>query len=394
MKKIFLFSIFAISLIFKCQAQSYEVFNISERPGKPLEPGFFYSLPQTVLYIDLKVSKTEYFRGPYADYAERLLGLKNVVYENKTVYQIEDVRVRTGSERNPNLNFFVQPNNSDIKLSFYSGYVLQGVNCEERLITTASAPVSDFDKVEKHADISGLFQKFVDLNLYEQVDTVLSRVKKDTIYVEEKTVKTKTVEKTPQKKAEDLAEQLTKLKENRMNLLTGFQEVNYDPKSLEYMNTELQNQEDEYIRLFTGVTRKNSDIVSFELRPKKTDNQNGNGYTYTICRISSQKGIVDTLADGEDIVVSIIPLNETAKIAEFYKKNRNQESKQKTGFYYQIPEQSTVDVTLKNKTIKSNIVRINQFGIIQTLPANINSFRLSPESGEIEQIYDLPKGKR
>ena len=61
------------------------------------------------------------------------------------------------------------------------------------------------------------------------------------------------VEKSPEQKAREAADFISKIKEDRFNLLTGYQEVSYNQETLEYMDTQLKLLEKEYMKLFTGI---------------------------------------------------------------------------------------------------------------------------------------------
>jgi hypothetical protein len=52
---------------------------------------FYYLLPKTVIQVNITVVKTKEIKGYYADYAEKFLGLSNVITDNKTSYKVKDV---------------------------------------------------------------------------------------------------------------------------------------------------------------------------------------------------------------------------------------------------------------------------------------------------------------
>ena len=60
----------------------YNVIHINKdtKPGK--KAGFYYSLPQTYVKVDVKVEQIEKIKGPYAEYANKYLGLQNIIKEN------------------------------------------------------------------------------------------------------------------------------------------------------------------------------------------------------------------------------------------------------------------------------------------------------------------------
>ena len=50
--------------------------------------GITYSLPKTTLVVDAEVTKTTCKAGPYYQYAEKYLGVKDAVTEDKVYYEL------------------------------------------------------------------------------------------------------------------------------------------------------------------------------------------------------------------------------------------------------------------------------------------------------------------
>lgn len=58
--------------------------------------------------MNFDVVKTESFKGPYADYAFKLLGLSDLITENSISYEIENVELSTFSEVDPEQFYFIE----------------------------------------------------------------------------------------------------------------------------------------------------------------------------------------------------------------------------------------------------------------------------------------------
>ena len=63
--------------------------------------GITYSLPRTGIRIYVKAVKEEFQPGPYAAYAEQLLGIQDVRTKPSVKWSIEDVKMETFSEPDP-----------------------------------------------------------------------------------------------------------------------------------------------------------------------------------------------------------------------------------------------------------------------------------------------------
>ena len=98
-KKVFL-TAFLIFSIAATQAQ----INVS-KVGTSVIPaesnGLFYSLPQTVIQVDVVVNKIQKVKGPFAEFADQMLGLSQVTTVNSTEYELKDIRLTSYNEPDP-----------------------------------------------------------------------------------------------------------------------------------------------------------------------------------------------------------------------------------------------------------------------------------------------------
>ncbi len=242
--------------------------------------GIFYSLPRTVVDITVKIDRIENYQGPYADYALRFLGLKNVVQSNTIEYKISDIAISTSFEPDPDQYYFVELGDKTLKgenaglLSLTDAGIILGTlpvgsdtaTQVRKLLNTEEPPL----ELEKDA-FGELFRNYTDMSVFEKVDTIRRKVNIDTMTLERQYLKKTMVEKSPEQKAKEAADFLSKIKDNRFNLITGFQEVNYNKETLEFMDAQLKNLEKEYLKLFTGVRIHKTITFSYKYIP--TPNQ-------------------------------------------------------------------------------------------------------------------------
>jgi len=102
----------------------YEVMPITAKPESINSNGVFYALPRQSVNVDIVVRKQEFIKGPYAEFAERLLGIPNAIRDNKTVYSIENVSVSQRAKVDPNQIYFVQFNDSELALEYAKGLII------------------------------------------------------------------------------------------------------------------------------------------------------------------------------------------------------------------------------------------------------------------------------
>ena len=87
MKKVFLLLIGASLMVSAASAQI-----VSQD-----ESALVYYSPKTAISLDFSYTVESYERGIYAQYAESLLGIHDVVTQNKTTYRLDNVRIGTST---------------------------------------------------------------------------------------------------------------------------------------------------------------------------------------------------------------------------------------------------------------------------------------------------------
>jgi len=347
--------------------------------------GFYYALPRTFIKVDVVINKTEQIKGPYAEYAEKYLGLTNVIKNNSTSYEISEYKLSTIVEPDPQQFYFVEMNDKSCKKHNRFKLALDETGM---IISTRSVidslksekPVYIFEEDAKvYPDI---FKSYTDLNLFEKVDTIIEKVNVDSVMVEKMTFKRSLVEKTPEQKAKNAADFIIKVKENRFNLISGFQEVNYDKETFKYMNEELEKMENEYRKLFTGIIFTKKVTYSFIYLPSSSKTAD----SVPLFRFSTLRGVLDTSEVYGDVVyLKINKSGNTDTVQTFTNRKAAQESK-KHGFYYRIPDYADVQLLdSKDENIKVKFL-ISQYGVVTFLPLRYNRFDVYPETGTIRNI--------
>jgi len=345
----------------------------------PESEGVFYSLPQTVVRVDVNVNKIQKVKGPYAEFAEQMLGLSNVTRINSMEYELSDVKLSTISEPDPNELYFIkipekQKDREPIMLFLSGEGILTGAQIAD---LTENVTIKNAKKLnDKGAEIPEMAIP----GTVERMDTVIKRISLDTTIIEQKFFKKTTSAKSNEQKAREAADFILKLDENMFNLITGYQEVNYDKGTMEFMYNRMKSMKSDYLELFKGLTQITQETVTFYFIP---GNEN---LSTSLCRFSISKGIMPANSSTGDLVlIKANPVNSasiksgTDKIASF---NRN-----KHGIYYRIPSRADVAVQIGGlKLIESRFV-INQLGVVTFLPAgNLKNIQLHNNTGALKSV--------
>ncbi|KAF5068341.1 hypothetical protein DSECCO2_244380 [anaerobic digester metagenome] len=347
--------------------------------------GIFYSLPRNVIKVQLAVSKTETFKGPYADFAAKYLGLSSFISKNSVEYSIVDVSIEVLAETDPGQYYFIELDEKAKsgrsllfalnEQGFISGYSDASNIKGRRQLTADGKPLA-----------SGTVSPFIDLlqpKILEKVDTIIRRISVDTSTFEDIFIKRSISERSTEQLAKEAAELIRKIDDNKFNLITGYQEVNYSKDALEFMISQLEKTKQEYLALFRGVSRTAVTKHVFYVTP----GNNPEGMLETICGFSGSEGITARNTPGaESVSLLIESMNQISSIREFITQ-REAPSKVKRGLYYRIPEKARISLKSGNRVLDQKEAMISQLGTVTFLPAGIFSYiKMNPLTGGIELI--------
>jgi hypothetical protein len=388
MKRLFFLIVFLQLMLPGMTFAQINVLKIDNNTSPQTKEGIFYSLPRTVVKVEVTIDRVENYKGPYADYALRFLGLKNVVPANTIEYKIGEISITTSAEPDPDQYYFIELGEKISKgekagiLSLTDAGVILGIlndgfdTVPSGIVKAASVPF------EGDRDAFGeLFKYSADVSVFEKVDTIIRKFNIDTMTVERQYYKRTMVEKSPEQKAKEAADFISKIKDNRFNLISGYQEVNYNRETLEYMDTQLKTMEKEYLKLFTGISVHKTLTFSYKYIPIP----NQINTEIPIFKFLKSKGIVDLDEPGGKVVtIKIQRVGNTTSVANYLKKAEKETKTQ--GFSYRIPEVALVTVKLDENTQKETQCMVNQLGVVTYLPANKWRVQFHKSTGGIKGL--------
>ncbi len=348
---------------------------------EPSQDGFFYSLPRTGIRVDIEVKKTQRIKGPYSEFADKYLGLSQVVNLNSIEYEISTVKLSIVNSPDPEEYYFVKSTGSkkdrqSLELSLSEKGSLIGVEGKNRKFSD--------DTDSKTISASRLSVPEVsNPTMFERVDTVIRRISVDTTTIEQKVFKKISSAKTPEQKAKEAADFILKLDESMFNLINGYQEVSYEKGTMEYMYAQMEKLKNDYLQLFKGVTGVYKENFSFTYFPTKENDPS----TVTLCRFSLSKGIMDkSLNAGDQIQLEILSLDRLKGIRNFISQRNQTDSKAK-GIYYCIPEEALISIKIGGQVKIESQFPINQMGIVTFLPStSTDNLELYNNTGGLKHV--------
>ena len=108
-----------------------------------------YGLPQTRLFFEVELVRTVVKKGPYADYANRMLGLVNVPTRDSETWQIKSIQISNRREVDNNnlyaVSFTDYPQNIDRLLRFTNEGLLMDLNIGNVLVNNREAGKNNDD---------------------------------------------------------------------------------------------------------------------------------------------------------------------------------------------------------------------------------------------------------
>ncbi|NTW31463.1 MAG: DUF4831 family protein [Bacteroidetes bacterium] len=377
---------FIFAMLFATACSTLNVRHVDTKGEMPKSDGVYYSLPKTGISVEVTVNKTHKIKGPYSIYADKYLGISNVITANSVSYSLGDIKLNSYSIPDPDQYYFVESTKGCFKkqpllLELTEAGLVSSINKSSEIKSVINPETPSVDAIEELNEPTGQFS--VNSNIAESFDTIIEKVNLDTITIEKKVLKKILVEKTLEQKAKEAADFIMRVKQSAFDLISGLSEVNYTKESFEYMNEQLKKSETEYLNLFTGITIKQQLKYHFTYVPESAKNS----ITLPLFRFSEKEGVADTTSNkGESVYLSINGSGNTNSISSFIDKKTNIKKKAH-GLYYRIPDNGKVSIAYNNKEKADANILINQYGVVTELPYDKNiKLLFYPNSGTIKSV--------
>lgn len=325
---------------------------------KLYEGSVIYSLPLTAFDFTVIAEKRILKAGPYYQYAEQFLGLRDVITQDQVIWQLKEVRINPVTEVDPSQYYIIESDGlmqTNVLALKKSGLVLD----ISSLLFNGRNYTGDLNKESDRL----VFRDMGSDEYYNiEQDTTYKLVNLDTTFVRIPYVLERRRQLTPEQQAENTARILLELREGRHMILTG--EATVFPQDRAAVD-EINRLEAEYISLFTGKSQSEIKTFRFFMIPEKEMV----GRPAILFRFSPENGVVDAQdLSGRPVVVEMMTAGKVDKVNMIKRDNLAGEKFDK--LYYRIPEVVNVRITDGRQTLGSSRQLVYQFGPVVTLPAN------------------------
>ena len=370
--------------LFVLSGCSYTVRQVKGRPSQNLKGGIFYSLPKTRIRLAVTFEYTNFDLAPYADYAEKYLGIE---VDDSRAWSIADVDISAVAEPDPDHFYYVEPRFSDISVQVSPKGLLRAINSS--YVETATTDEYSVEQVDR-LDISEFLYSTANYNLYEQVDTLytrhgLSGNNENAVLIRS------SVEKSDEQRAEETAKQISEIQQKKMEILYGEYESSYNENALTFVYSSLDKEEKRLLQLFTGVKTEITKVfyVDPEVSKVVVDDQ-----IVELFRFSPQTGVADS-TDEEAIPIycNLTIENSLRAVSRYAKGKPSQNHNHKkssarsntSAFKYRVPEVTRVNFITPGFT-KQKTVKVSQFGTIVELPSRKVEAVFDQRTGELQYL--------
>ena len=337
-------------------------YNVQAQDAVQLVPEKFndyalnYYLPTTIVEVEFVATKTTSKAGPYYQYAQKYLGTSDVITEDSEKWNLKRASMITHGIANTENRY---------QLTFKAGqtpYIF--VNPEGCIISVNTAPDSASLKT-----FPALEEDIVnDINAQKALSEEML------------------MSGSIAKMAELAAKQIYRIRESRMNLLTGEADnMPADGESLKIIIEQLDQQEAALTALFMGTTSTKYVTKRIKYKPQE-EVTNG-----IILRFSDAYGFVDTdNLSGAPIYLSVQILEK----GEYPVDNKGViKSVPKGALAYNIPGKAAIKLQYGKETLCKESIPVAQLGVVFGLsPSLLTSKKeptyviFNPSTGSISEI--------
>ena len=316
-----------------------------------------YSLPSTTVVLEVKAVQETFHAGPYARYAEKFLGISPRMKDEVKV-QIAEITLTPCVE-------------ADLarRYSFIAGKTVSSnlfKLTSAGLVTLADAAYADESvwrfPVDVQADFSG---KGISSNFTSESAVLYKNDKKESSFNRVAVQQNMVVEKSPEKRAAETADMILKLREKRLQIVTGDTDATYSGEAMGAAIEELSRLEKEYMTLFTGYSEYQTQVKRFEIVPDpKRESQ-----MYIAFRLSDTAGLVpaDNMS-GRPVVLELVP-------QEFMQPQVTAEEVKAVAkpveAYFRIPAICSVKLIDSGNAVLQTRIPVYQLGQESSLPVNV-----------------------
>ncbi len=350
--------VFVLALIFASTNSYSQILN----PGEKIPAGaIVYSLPSTTIHLSVEAEFESFVAGPYARFAQKYLGVE-ARQESGETYKIKSVEMIPFVEADPSVNIALNLGNQRNASANFLEMIDQG------LIIWSDSYAGKEQKMQyptlRNED---LFRKSVTAsNLTNEQSTLYRTVRSSTGTERIAVQQSQVVEKSLEKRAEEVAGNIFHLRSKRLNIITGDTDATFSGDAMRAAIEEINRLEEEYLALFYGKRSNGSQRMTFDIVPDKDADKQ----IYIAFRLSESSGLLPANnLSGRPVVLELVP--ESAGSAYALDANTG-----KDAVVYRKPVMVNARLMDGQDLVIQSRIPVYQLGTLLSFPINIATGRL------------------
>jgi hypothetical protein len=343
-----------LSIFFSCSPTGQiSVSNVNDS-GFRQSGSLLYSLPQTVIDVTVAAEVNEIIPGPYRQYAEKYLGIKEVPVRTEYYWTIKSVQVRHHTEMDPDYVYAVSGSYQPDMFPDFSNLARDSM-----ILDLSKVP---YDYVFYNSlPVTSEEPYFTDLsvkrNFEAEKDIEVSLVMPDSNYLTRPSSKNRLKEKTLEQKAEEAANFIIKLKKRRFKMVSGQPDAMPNGEAMAYSLTELSRLEENYLSLFIGKRSSYQHQRTYHYTPvsgKKSDR-------IVLFRFLESEGFLDARETrGKPVMLDIANNNKTKGLEQ----TESPFNTTPNSVLYRVPDQVSIKLIWGESVLSDGLFPVFQSGAL------------------------------
>ena len=330
--------------------------------------GVIYALPRTGVRVKVQAVKETFQPGPFAAYAEQLLGIKNVKTKASVTWLIEEVKIDMFSEPDPEQVYKAMGEGASL-VNLAADGCLAGINSSNSVSKSVKTETNQVGQITKN-EANDYFQYFTDSPLYTAGDS---------------TNNYRPVKMADEQRISKAAQRILECRRLQYEIAAGLvDELHPDGEAYKVSLDELKKIEKTYLSLFVGKSNSEKAVFGFDYIPKT------GGKSEAIFRISDEGGIIPASdLSGKPVMIEFEIEKELAQKQAGLIKSDNPAAGA-SGVFYRIPGRANIRIVNDMNVIATARATIAQFGAVAPVPEELLSgsytVNFDTETGSISHI--------
>ena len=250
--------------------------------GEPVPTGaVIYSLPSTTIGVKVVAECEQFVAGPYAQFAQKYLGVEAGL-KDKTTYRLKSVELLPYIEADENISAAINLTSKTAAANFLN-FCSQGLILFSDNFSSAPMQKRFINGPGKELFNNGITSNIANISttLYKSVKTAEGLGK---VAVSQE----QSVAKSLEQKAAEAAELLFRLKQKRIDIITGDTDATFSGEAMGAVLKEIASLEEEYLSMFLGKTEYKEQEACYDVVPLASNASQ----VYIAFKLSDSKGLL------------------------------------------------------------------------------------------------------